>query len=107
LGDRDALRTVITDRKVFAELAEELAIGKYDMLRYWRAVGDSPAEIEAAYMRSIDAQLKVGRALPQTVQGDGREATKRIDSSLVFFCIPFVPCGSWRLGIVEPCSISP
>jgi hypothetical protein len=45
LGDIPALRACLTHASVFAALCTELALGNYDLLHYWQAVGDSASQV--------------------------------------------------------------
>ncbi len=47
---------------MFGALCTEMALGNYDLLRFWRAVGDTPAQIAAAYMRKYVQPLARGNA---------------------------------------------
>ena len=58
MGDRARLRACITTAAMFHTLCTEMALGNYDLVRYWNFVGDAPADIAAAYMALVDQALK-------------------------------------------------
>jgi hypothetical protein len=48
LNASDNLRACLTQDIIFKALCTELAIGNYDLLNYWRSVGDSPEQVSVA-----------------------------------------------------------
>lgn len=58
MGDKDSLRLCITDSRIFSTLCTEMTLGNYDLMDYWRYIGDPPENISASYMRLLDAQLQ-------------------------------------------------
>jgi hypothetical protein len=59
LGERSRLRACLAHPAVFAALCSEMALGNYDLVRFWGATGDRPEDIVATYMRLVDEQLAV------------------------------------------------
>ncbi len=43
---------------MFHTLCTEMALGNYDLVRYWNFVGDPPEQIAAAYMSLVDNALQ-------------------------------------------------
>lgn len=64
-GETDKLRECLTHPEVFSGLCVELAAGNYDLLGYWRTVGDTPQQISAQYMKSVHKMVEGGCAVDE------------------------------------------
>lgn len=42
--------------------------GNYDLLRYWRSVGDSPSEIARSYLSSLERQVQACKGNREQLQ---------------------------------------